>query len=77
MGNPEVSAVVTMHVLVRPPQMAKSAGEWLQTLIALTKYHAFYLLSSSVLVSSQVQTMHAGAGQEQATAMQYIALHWC
>lgn len=26
MGSPEALAVVTMHVLVRPPQMGKAAG---------------------------------------------------
>jgi hypothetical protein len=26
MGSPEALAVVTMHVLVRPPQLGKSAG---------------------------------------------------
>lgn len=28
MGSPEALAVVTMHVLVRPPQMGKTAGGW-------------------------------------------------
>jgi hypothetical protein len=27
MGSPEALAVVTMHVLVRPPQLGKAAGE--------------------------------------------------
>jgi hypothetical protein len=27
MGNPEAQTVVTMHVLVRPPQLGKAAGE--------------------------------------------------